>query len=440
MCNKNRFVLFLASTALLLALSACLLGTPDAAPQPTATALAATATAPASTNTTAPASAIPATAPAPTDTSAPASATPEPTQSIWEGDWSGKTSQDTDFEFQIKDHQIVYFNVNYQSQSGSCVYSGGFGDQVSTPVVGNQFTIEWSDSDGDKALITGTLTSDGRASGIIDYTDNVKKVCDKSMTMSWNTLSAANIAAGTPIAPPETLLKASGINGKWAGKNQDGNQVSFTVENNQLTYVLFNYWVQGGCSLSGAMGQVPTDSAITNQSFSVEFEDSDGRLLTFAGSFSSENEATGTINVKGKAGTFCGEFKSEETWTAQKAGADAQPTAPAAPPTETPAASDPLAVVQGFFDAINAGDLDAALAFADDPIYNFGSSVHGIGNDGLRNYLTTQIAFGTSYTPSNMNAVGDSMVKFTITASDGTIYANCLVMLSDGKITMLKLE
>jgi hypothetical protein len=442
MHNQNRLVFSLASTVLLLALSACQLGAPATTPQSTAAILAATAAMPTPTKPSAPT-----TVPDPTDTPVPANATPEPTQSAWNGDWSGKTSQATGFEFQVKDNQVVYFNFSYQNQVGSCIYSGGFGDQVSSPLVGNRFTIDWKDRDGNRALITGTLTDTGSASGSIEYTDNVKEICDKSMHISWNALSATVMAAGTPVAPPEILAEAAGINGKWAGQNQDGNQVSFTVEDNQLTYVLFNYWAHGGCSLSGALSQAPTDGAVTDQSFSTQFEDKDGRLFTFAGSFSSDNEAAGTINIKGKAGTFCGDFKSEETWTAQKARPDAgptapaaQPTAPAAPPTETPAASDPLAVVQGFFDAINTANLEAALAFADDPVWNIGSSARGIGNDKLSNYLTTQIAAGTTYTPSDMKAVGDSMVKFTITSSDGTVYTNCLVMLDNGKISLLKLE
>ena len=435
MPNKIRFDILLASTVLLLALSACLAGTPAATPQPTATVPAETPTAANPTHTPAPA-----TSPAPTEPSAPPSATPSPVESIWDGEWSGKTSQATGFEFQVKDNQVVYFNLSYQNRSGDCIYSGGFGDQVSTPLVDNQFTIEWKDNDDNRALITGTLTGDGSASGSIEYTDNVKEVCDKSMHISWNALNAAAMAAGTPVVPPETLTKAAGINGKWEGQNQDGDQVSFTIENDQFTYVLFNYWAHGGCSLSGAMGQAPTDGAITGQSFSVQFEDDDRRLFTFAGSFSSDSEAAGTISIKGRAGTFCGDFESEETWTAQKALPEAGPTVPAAPPTETPAAFDPITVVQGFFDAINLGDVNTALAFADDPVWNIGSSARGIGNDKLSHYLTTQIAAGVTYTPANMKAVGDSMVKFTITSSDGTVYTNCLVMLNDGKISMLKLE
>jgi hypothetical protein len=438
MHKKFELPLFLVSAGPLLALSACSLGAPGAVPQTIASI--ATVPLPAPTNTaafvTATATAIPATV-----TPLPPSATPEPTLSPWEGDWSGKTSQDANFQFQIKGNQIVFFNVNYQNQSGSCIYSGSFGDQVSAPLVGNQFTIEWSDRDSNKALIAGTIAADGRASGTIDYTDNVKQVCDKSMKMSWNALSAAAIAAGTPEAPPVILGKPAGVNGKWEGKNQDGRQVSFTIENDQLTYVVFNYSINtGGCSLGGGIGQVPEGGAIANQSFRVNFKDNDGRLFTFSGSFSSDSVAAGVIDIEGKAGTFCGEFKSTETWTAQKAGAEAEPTAIVAPPTETSAAIDPANLVQGFFDAINAGNLEAALLFADDPVFNFGSSVHGIGNAGLKNYLNSQTAAGVTYSLSNIKAVGDAMVKFIATASDGTTYPDCLIMLNRGKIVIIKMQ
>ena len=428
MRNKNSFALFLLSTVALLVVSACRLGAPEATPEPTATVIA-TAAAPNPTKTAVPATARP----------LPPTRTPEPTQSSWEGEWSGKTSLDTDFQFTVQASQVVYFYVSVTGQKGSCSFSYGFGGEVSAAVEDGQFTIEWSDSDGNTGLVAGALTPAGAASGTADYTDNVKQVCDKTMHMEWNALSAAAIDAGTPVAPPERPEGEAGYNGEWVGENEDGNQVSFTIQNDQFTYIFFNYSVNtGSCSLSGGMGQSPDDGAITGPSFSVVFEDSDGRLFTFEGSFASDSEAAGNIYIKGVAGTFCDDFDSTDAWTAHKtsAGDDGDDE-----PTESPEAPvDVDAVVELFFNALRAGDIDGAMALANDPIFSFGSSFSGIGNDDLRSYLNTQIAAGITYTLSDVSAMGDSMVQFTVTVSDGTVYTDCLIMLDEGKIIMLKLE
>jgi len=350
------------------------------------------------------------------------------------------------FEIDVKGDQVVYFSVFYQGQKGSCGFNGAFSDSVEVPIIGDQFTIDWKDGDGNEAHITGTFTSDSQASGTIDYTDNVKEVCDKTMHLTWNALSPAAIAAGTPITPP-TTLPATGLDGRWEGENSDGNQVLLDVSDEQITYVSFNFSVHtGGCSLGGFIGQTPDEPAmITDKSFSIELKDSNGRLFTFAGSFTSDTEASGTIHMQGVEGSSCGAFDDEMTWTAEKSLPEeeptSQPTETAGPPTSTRAVTDPIAIVQGFFDAYNAGDIDSALAFMDDNVmFKPGSATTIMDKGNLKTFLTSQQQKGITYTLSGLSAVGDSIVKFSATLSDGTSYPASQAMLSDGLIIMLTLQ
>ena len=423
--QKNLSAIYLALAVVILVASACRLGTPPATPE-------------------VPATQVPPALP-PTETLAP-SDMPQPTTPEREGVWYGLTSQKMNFEIDVKGDQVVFFSVFYQGQKGSCGFNGAFSDHVEVPIVGNQFTIDWKDSDGNEAHITGTFTSDSQASGIIDYTDNVKEVCDKTMHLTWNALSPAAFAAGTPIAPPATL-PAAGLDGRWEGKNSDGNQVLFDVSNEQFTYISFNFSVHSeSCFLSGFIGQTPDEPAmITNKSFSVDLKDNDGQLFTFAGSFTSDTEASGTIHMQGVEGASCGAFDDEMTWTAEKSPPEeeptSQPTETAGPPTSTRPAADPIAMVQGFFDAYNAGDIDAALAFMDDDVmFKPGSATTIMNKGNLKTFLTAQQQKGITYTLSGLSAVGDSIVKFSATLSDGTRYPASQAMLSDGLIIMLTLQ
>ena len=355
------------------------------------------------------------------------------------------TDHDLVFELAVQGDLIVYFKVHYLFQKGICQVSSSFGGSVAAPIVENQFAIDWQDDDGNTAHVVGTFTSGDQASGTVEYTDNVKKLCDTTMLLTWSAISPAALEAGTPNAPPATLAVA-GLNGRWDGENSDGYQVYFDVVNEQITYLFFNFSVlTGGCSFSGAQGQVLDNAMIVDKSFSVDLTDDDGRAFTFSGSFISDNAATGTIHIKGSEGAFCGAFESEMTWNTQRAisQASSEPptktTIPLALATST-VAVDPLTVVQGFFDAYNAGDIDAALAFLDNRVlFSLGSATGKVGPSNLRAFLTEQKQKGITYTISNLKAVG-TIVKFSVQASDGAAYSDSQAFVDAGRITLLALK
>ena len=364
------------------------------------------------------------------------------------GTWQGKTSEDTDFQFTVQDNQVTYFNLSYYVKVGTCSASGGLSESVSAPIVDNKFTVQWSDTSGQKVSFTGTITSPTQATGTLEFSKKSKICGDINSQMTWNVISDAGLAAGQVVtAPTSQPVAQAGYNGTWNGVNSDGNQVTFNVDNDKISFVMVNYSVSSnGCSLGGAVSNTPENAPINADGFSVQFKDSDGRQFTITGKFASKNMAEGKINVKGTADSFCGAFVSEMPWIA-KSSASSVPTNPSptdAPQVATPTLApvgDPAVIVNGFFNAINTGNIDAALAFVDDNlIFTFGSANNSIGKDSLKAFLTNMKSSGTKFTLSNPDSFGESMFNFSAKSSDGTVYSNCLAMLSGGKIVILKLK
>lgn len=236
-----------------------------------------------------------------------------------DGEWNGKTSADTDFLIQVTGNQVTYFNFSYVIQSGSCNGSGGFGDMVNVPIIDNKFTIEWKNEAEAKLLtISGTFGADGKASGTINYSENNKVCGEITIPMAWNALSESAVAAGEVLGSIDQPSGQVGYDGSWDGTNSEGNQVSFKVENNQVKSIILNYSVNtNGCFYSGASGGPTENGTISDNSFSVNYTDSDGNLFTFSGSFTSDTEAAGTFHVKGSASGFCGAFETDMNWTAK---------------------------------------------------------------------------------------------------------------------------
>jgi hypothetical protein len=263
-------------------------------------------------------------------------------------------------------------------------------------------------------------------------------------------LPAETTAAETPIATVETQAgdtptaaaqetapASAGYDGEWAGDETADNSFSFTVDGNQISDVSLNYLVQSGsCSLSGSIGQPVENAPIAGNSFTVQVSNSDGVEFTITGSFSSNSEASGTIQAKGTSQT-CGAVDTQATWKSTKSGAPANGESATAVPTAAsePTSTDSLGVVNAFFAAANAKNYDAALALVNDQV------VFEIGtNSGLgKAQLKTALEKGVTYTTSNIDVTGD-VVDLAVKGSDGTSYANCSIILDQGKIDILTLQ
>jgi hypothetical protein len=261
--------------------------------------------------------------------------------------------------------------------------------------------------------------------------------------------TVATEEASSPLVPTESsdteeesAQSGGAYDGEWVGTNTvDDKEILFTVENNEVTSVSLNYTGESnGCDYHGAISAGSAtgsldEAVITNDAFAVSYESVNDEL-TFTGAFTSESEASGTLLIKSSADGLCGAYEKEVSWTASKgSSADAEPTED----TSGLASQDGDAVLTQFFDAVNAGDLDSALDMVDDNVmFSFGAQGAQFGRDNLEAYFLS--AQGVTYQISDAESLGGTMVQFTATASDGTTYSFCNIILQEGKIVSLSLQ
>lgn len=240
----------------------------------------------------------------------------------------------------------------------------------------------------------------------------------------------------------ESAQTGGAYDGDWVGTNTvDDKEILFTVENNEVTSVSLNYTGESnGCDYHGAISAgSPTgslsDASISNDAFAVSYESVNDEL-TFTGAFTSESEASGTLHIKSSAEGLCGEYEKEISWVATKgSSAEAEPEEDT---SGTVSDEDTNAIVTQFFDAINAGDIDSAVAMTGENVmFSFGATNAQFGRDALKAYLTSS---GLTYQVSEVDSFGGGMAQFTATASDGTSYSFCTILLQDGEIISITLQ
>lgn len=275
------------------------------------------------------------------------------------------------------------------------------------------------------------------------------------------TLTApATPLTATPVTTPAAFTS---IEGDWEGTSGTDSPLNITVENNKVTFVLLNYFINtGSCTFGGAYGSSTDNGTITNGSFSVVLTNSDGVIFTFEGTFNSNNEASGTLHIKGK--TSCGDTDAESSWTAKHVSSPESPTAepteaptqeptlapthtPTVPPTPSPTATATRPSVSGtqvvtqVFDALARRDVEGVLSFFDENVvYTIGTTT-GVGKDSLRSNLQFALNFGTTFQVSNIRDLG-GVTTFTAQASGfgGGTFPNSSVILQDGKIVILTIK
>lgn len=271
----------------------------------------------------------------------------------------------------------------------------------------------------------------------------------------------------TPTSVGETKTFTS-LDGDWEGTDSEDSPLSFTVEDDKITFANVNYFVQsGGCSFSGTIANSLDDAAIANSAFTFTLTNSDDVKFTVAGKFVSNNAASGTLKVKGK--TFCGDTDAETKWTARHISAPASaeltpqatattprtPTvaatrtpsiAPTAQPTIQPTATTApstgsAALVQAAFDALKRNDVDGALAYCDPNVVYDLAGRSGIGTQSLRTDWQLAMFLGTQYSLSNLQEVG-GIATFTVTVTGfgAGVYTNSSAIVQNGKITILTVE
>lgn len=291
----------------------------------------------------------------------------------------------------------------------------------------------------------GTLTYDVQLSG---YQDAI------TIQAPADAVPLPGASASPTSAPGATATKpAAGsfanLDGEWEGTSSTDSPLQFTVEDNKITYANLNYAVNtGSCSASGAYGTSIDDGAIADKKFTVILTNSDGVKFTFAGTFTSNAEAAGTLNVQGN--TFCGETDANVTWTATHVSSPDSPTPQAttaaeptqAASTETPEAGDDgAAIVNALVTALNAGNVDDAAAFfTDDSIVTFGSDVL-MGAANIRTAFQLLVGAGTKFTVSDVNDLGGLVsFKLQVTGPNAGMYSNSSAIIEEGKISILTIK
>lgn len=253
------------------------------------------------------------------------------------------------------------------------------------------------------------------------------------------TEESSPILPSDPSATEEASAPGGGaFDGTWNGTNSDDSEIVFEVTENQISSVTINYQADNnGCTFSGAVSMGIDPSPISADEFSANFTAPNDYVYTFEGSFTSETEASGTILVQSPASGMCGAFEEELTWSAAKGSVsetDSGDTEDGSGSSDT----DEIAVVTQFFDAVNTGELDSALALVDENVmFSFGANGTQFGRDNLKSYLSTS---GVTYQISDTESFGSGMAQFTATASDGTTYSFCTVLFQEGKIISLTLQ
>jgi len=129
---------------------------------------------------------------------------------------------------------------------------------------------------------------------------------------------ATSLPAPTPDSTPSNL--PGNYEGAWTGNSGEDLQLSFTVQNNQVSPVNVSLkGKKGSCNLfSSFPSQGPSPlkgNAFTTHGKKDQFE------FTLKGIFNSPTEASGTIDWKGNT-DICGSIEMQFKWTSKKGPAE----------------------------------------------------------------------------------------------------------------------
>ena len=107
-----------------------------------------------------------------------------------------------------------------------------------------------------------------------------------------------------------------------------------------------------------------------------------------------------------------------------------------------PTAVDPAAIVQGFWDAIKAKNIDAAMAFVADDVQISGGPTNSMDKAALSAFLSSETKRGVTFEISDLKAISSDTVTFNQKVYDnGTQLANGpgkFQVNNDGEIVVTK--
>jgi hypothetical protein len=100
----------------------------------------------------------------------------------------------------------------------------------------------------------------------------------------------------SPESPDDGDLQTD-YSGSWSGTTSQGKSISFTIVDNAITHLSFEFEWTNGCSVSGNVSEdYGTPLPISGNTFTIS-GDIPGLSYTFDGTFSSVATANGTSNL-----------------------------------------------------------------------------------------------------------------------------------------------
>lgn len=122
--------------------------------------------------------------------------------------------------------------------------------------------------------------------------------------------------------------------------------------------------------------------------------------------------------------------------------------APTALPSPTPipapilTAVDPIAISQGFWDAINAKNVDAAMAFVADDVVTRGGPAFFSSKDDFSAFMLSEQEKGNTFEISDLKIASEDTVTYTMKVSaNGIMFvgdSGLKMQVKDGKIVLME--
>jgi hypothetical protein len=109
-----------------------------------------------------------------------------------------------------------------------------------------------------------------------------------------------------------------------------------------------------------------------------------------------------------------------------------------------PKAADPVTIAQGFWDAINAKNVDAAMAFVADDIVTDGLDAHYTNKAGFRTFWLSSVKNGDINEITDLKLTSEDTVTYHIKVylRGNTEFVNTLgkLQVKDGKIVYMEFQ
>ena len=232
------------------------------------------------------------------------------------------------------------------------------------------------------ALIVGCSSASAAATAVPPKATFASPTTAPTATTARPSAPAQPTAAPTSVAPTTAAAPSANYDGEWKGKNSADSSLSFIVDNNQITYITVDYSSPAGTCGSESLSftKVADNASIKGKDFSAQATFQSGDQITLVGSFKSNTEASGSFTIK-STGDTCGTFEVKGTFTAKNGGGVASAPMPSNP---APTGDSAAKTLRAFFDAINAKNVDAALALVDDTVTFNIASTTGVGKAALK--------------------------------------------------------